>query len=68
VKLVNAIGGHRRIAAIIVCVLLIVVVLVPLYVIALDVSSEALGFYEMSTTELTERGVLERLQQNRGAH
>jgi predicted PurR-regulated permease PerM len=30
---------------------------------AIEVSGEALGFYEMTTTELTERGVLERLQQ-----
>jgi predicted PurR-regulated permease PerM len=65
-RLVNALGGHRRIAAVIVCLLLLVVVLAPLFVIALDVSREAVGFYEMSTTELTERGVLERLQQNQG--
>jgi len=44
--------------------LLLVMVLVPLYAIALNVSSEAFAFYEMSSTELTERGVLERLQQN----
>ncbi len=55
-------------AALIVCVLLLVTVLVPLSIIATDVSGEALGFYEMTTTELTERGVLERLQQKRRAH
>ena len=64
-RLVRRLGGHRRLAAFIVCLLLLVVVLVPLYIVALDVSGEALAFYEMSTTELTERGVLERLQQNR---
>jgi predicted PurR-regulated permease PerM len=63
-KLVTALRGHRRLAALIVCILLLVMVLAPLYVIGLDVSGEALGFYDMSTTELTERGVLERLQQN----
>ncbi|MEE4271426.1 MAG: AI-2E family transporter [Thermoanaerobaculales bacterium] len=64
-RLVRRLGGHPRLAAFIVCLLLLVVVLVPLYIVALDVSGEALAFYEMSTTELTERGVLERLQQNR---
>jgi len=63
-KLVNALRGHRRLAAVIVCILLLTTVLGPLYIIAQDVSGEALGFYEMSTTELTERGVLERLQKN----
>jgi len=62
-RLVRALHGHRHTAALIVCTLLLVMVLVPLYVIATDVSGEALGFYEMTTTELTERGVLERLQQ-----
>ena len=62
-RLVTTLRGHRKSAALIVCVLLLVTVLVPLYIIALDVSGEALGFYEMTTTELTERGVLERLQQ-----
>lgn len=65
VRLTDRLRGHRRLAAVIVCVLLLVMVLVPLYVIALDASGEALAFYEMSTTELTERGVLERLQKNR---
>jgi predicted PurR-regulated permease PerM len=62
-RLVNAVRGHRKTAAVIVCVLLLVVVLVPIYIIASDASREALGFYEMSTTELTERGVLIKLQQ-----
>lgn len=64
-KLVDTLRGHRHAAALVVCLLLLVVVLAPLYVIALDVSGEAQSFYEMSTTQLTERGVLERLQQNR---
>ena len=62
-RLVNGLRGHRMTAALIVCVFLLVMVLVPLSIIATDVSGEALGFYEMTTTELTERGVLERLQQ-----
>lgn len=63
-RFVGALRGHRRLAAVIVCVMLLVMVLAPLYIIALDVSGEALGFYELSTTELTNRGVLKRLQQN----
>ncbi len=63
-RLVTVLNGHRKLAAIIVCLLLLVTVLVPLSIIATDVSGEALSFYEMTTTELTERGVLERLQKN----
>ncbi|MGD8439596.1 MAG: AI-2E family transporter [Holophagae bacterium] len=63
-KLVDLMRGHRRLAAVVVCVLLLVVVLVPLYIIALDVSDEAVGFYELSTTELNRRGVLAKLQRN----
>jgi predicted PurR-regulated permease PerM len=63
-RLVAVLRGHRAAAAIVVCALLLVVVLVPLYIIALDVSGEALGFYELSTTQLSERGILEKLQQN----
>jgi len=63
-RLVTALNGHRKSAAFIVCLLLLVTMLVPLSIIAMDVSGEALGFYEMTTNELTERGVLERLQKN----
>ncbi len=63
-RLVAVLRGQRHAAALIVCVVLLVVVLVPLYIIALDVSGEALGFYELSTTELSKRGVLEKLRQN----
>ena len=63
-RLVRVLNGHRKMAALTVCLLLLVTVLVPLSIIATDVSGEALGFYEMTTTQLTERGVLERLQKN----
>ena len=62
-RMVRRVYWHRKIAALIVCVLLLVMVLVPLSIIATDVSGEALGFYELTTTELTDRGILERLQQ-----
>jgi predicted PurR-regulated permease PerM len=64
-QLVNLLGGRRHLAGVIVCVILISVLLVPLYIIALEVSQEALEIYELSTTQLTEgnlRGMLEGRQ------
>jgi predicted PurR-regulated permease PerM len=42
---------------------LLVVLLVPLYLIAQEVSQEALGIYELSTTQLTEGRLREMLEQ-----
>lgn len=64
-RLVKALGGRRILAGIAVCVLLIAVLLVPLFVIAQEVSQEALGIYELSVTQLTEgrlRTMLEERQ------
>jgi predicted PurR-regulated permease PerM len=64
-RLVSALDGRRRAAAVLICVALLVVLLVPLYLIAQEVSQEALGIYELSTTQLTEgrlRDMLERRQ------
>ena len=61
-RMVRALNGRRHLAAAIVCALLLVVVLVPLYIVASDVSREALYFYQISTTELTEQQVFEELQ------
>lgn len=64
-RLVELLKGRRRAAGIFICVALLVVLFVPLYLIALEVSQEALGIYEMSTTQLTEgslRDVLEERQ------
>jgi predicted PurR-regulated permease PerM len=64
-RLVGLLNGRRRLAGIVVCLLLLVVLLVPLYLIALEVSDEALGVYELSTTQLTEgnlRQILEARQ------
>ena len=62
-RLVAALNGHRRTAAVLICVLLLVVLLVPLFLIAQEVSEEALGIYEMSTTQLTEGGLRDMLEQ-----
>jgi predicted PurR-regulated permease PerM len=64
-RLVELLKGRRHAAGVVICVALLVVLLVPLYLIALEVSQEALGIYELSTTQLTEgslRGVLEERQ------
>lgn len=68
-RLVTALQGRRRAAAVLICVLLLVVLLVPLYLIAQEVSQEALGIYELSTTQLTEgrlRNMLEQRQDRIG--
>ena len=62
-RLVSALGGRRRAAAVWICLVLLVVLLVPLYLIAQEVSQEALGVYELSTTQLTEGRLREMLEQ-----
>ena len=62
-RLVTALKGRRPAAAILICGMLLVVLLVPLYIIAQEVSQEALGIYEMSTTQLTEGRLREMLEQ-----
>jgi predicted PurR-regulated permease PerM len=62
-RLVDALKGRKRAAAILICVILLVVLLVPLYLIAQEVSQEALGIYELSTTQLTEGRLREMLEQ-----
>lgn len=64
-RLVEAMRGHRRPAALLVSVLLVLAVLVPLFLTAQAVSREALAFYEMSTVELTERGLLHVIEERR---
>jgi predicted PurR-regulated permease PerM len=62
-RLVEALNGRKRAAGILICVILLMVLLVPLYLIAQEVSQEALGIYEMSTTQLTEGRLREMLEQ-----
>jgi predicted PurR-regulated permease PerM len=62
-RLVKALRGRRRAAAVLICIILLVVLLVPLYLIAQEVSQEALGIYELSTTQLTEGRLREMLEQ-----
>ena len=62
-RLFGALKGRRHAAAALICLLLLVVLLVPLFLIAQQVSQEALGIYEMSTTQLTEGRLRDMLEQ-----
>lgn len=64
-RLVVVLRGHRRAAGVLICLLLLVVLLVPMYVIAQEVSQEALGIYELTTTQLTEGRIRDNLEQRR---
>jgi len=65
-RLVVALNGHRKMAGVIICLVLLVVLLVPLFVIAQEVSQEALGIYELSTTQLTEGRLRSLLEERQG--
>jgi predicted PurR-regulated permease PerM len=53
--------GHRRTAAVCLCVLLLLAVVGPIFVTAQVVSKEALNFYELTTTQLAQRSLMEEL-------
>lgn len=61
-RLVRLLRGHRRTAATLVCLVLVLAVMVPLFVTVQAVSREALGFYEMTTVQLPQRDLLEELE------
>ena len=62
-RLVRKLRGRRSAAAVLICLILLVVLFVPLFFIAQQVSQEALGVYELSTTQLTQGRLLEVLEQ-----
>lgn len=64
-RLARLLGGRGRVAALLVCVLLVAAVLVPLFLTGEAVSQEALGFYEITTRQLAERGLLQLLEERR---
>jgi predicted PurR-regulated permease PerM len=63
-RLATALGGRRQLAAMVICLLLVVALLFPLFLIGREVSTEALSFYELSTTQLTSGTLLESMQDN----
>jgi predicted PurR-regulated permease PerM len=66
-RLTEIFGGRRRLAALSICVGLVVAVMVPLSITAVEVSQEALDFYAISTSQLTETSLLDAIEANRGA-
>ncbi|HHQ49675.1 MAG TPA: hypothetical protein ENK19_12435, partial [Acidobacteria bacterium] len=50
--------GRRAPAALIICLLLMASVLVPMVATVQAVSHEALGFYQMTTVQVSEQGLL----------
>ena len=65
--LTHRFNGRRRLAALAICVALVVALMVPLFFLAIEVSQETLDFYEISTSQLTERSLLDAIDANRGA-
>lgn len=51
--------GHRRSAALLMCGALMVAVMVPMFLTVQAVSREALGFYQMTTVDLTQHNMQE---------
>jgi predicted PurR-regulated permease PerM len=62
-RLVRRLGGRRRLAASVVCLLLVTAVLLPVVLTAQAVSTEALAFYDMTTSQIADRSLLEVLEQ-----
>jgi len=62
-QLTEVFNGRRRLAAALICVLLVLAVMVPLAITGYEVSQEALGFYEITTELVAERSVLETIAQ-----
>ncbi len=56
-------GGRRRIAAVVVSVVLMLAVLAPMFVTVDAVSKEAVGFYQITTTQLAQRSLLDVLKE-----
>jgi predicted PurR-regulated permease PerM len=64
-RMVALFRGHRRVAALAVCVALMAAVLAPILVTVQALSQEALSFYEMITVQVSQRSMLEILEQRK---
>lgn len=62
VRMVTVFRGHRRVAALAVCFLLMVAVLAPILITVQALSQEALSFYEMITVQVSQESMLEILE------
>ncbi len=63
-RLQKLLGGHRRLAALLICLLLMAAVLVPILLTVEAVSQEALGFYRLTTVQLSEESFLQVLERH----
>ncbi len=63
--MVLRLGGHRRTSAVLLCLVLMLAVVVPLFFTAQAVSREALGFYQLTTRQLAQKSLLDVLEGHR---
>jgi predicted PurR-regulated permease PerM len=63
--LVQVLNGGRHGAALVICVLLLVALLLPLYLTAKEVTEETFALYEMSTSQLTQENLAEAMGDNK---
>jgi predicted PurR-regulated permease PerM len=63
--LVQVLNGSRHMAAVLICVLLLVALLLPLYLTAKEVSKETLALYELTTSQVTEENLAEAMGENK---
>ena len=63
-RLQRLMGGFRRVAAILICLTLMAAVLVPILLTVQAVSQEALGFYKLTTVQISEESFLEVLERH----
>ncbi|NOZ77721.1 MAG: AI-2E family transporter [Acidobacteria bacterium] len=55
-------GGRRRLAAVLISIVMMLAVLAPMFVTVDAVSGEAVGFYQITTTQLSQRSLLDVLK------
>jgi len=63
--LTGRLGGHRRTAALLVCLALMLAVVVPLFFTAQAVSHEALGFYQLTRDQLSRQRLDDLIENHR---
>ena len=62
-RLTGRLGGRRVAAAVTICLLLVVAVVVPLVWTVVAVSNEAVGFYQMTVAQINQGQLLELLEE-----
>jgi predicted PurR-regulated permease PerM len=63
-RLAARLDNRRRLAAVLICVGLIVALMVPLFFIGVEVSREAVEFTELTTSQITDRSLLDAIEAN----